>query len=156
VTGFLVTYMLISPVFGWLADRFSRWTLIGIGVILWSLASGGSGLARTYATMLFMRCLIGVGEAAYGPVAPTLISDLYPVAIRGKVLAWFYAAIPVGSALGYILGGQFAHPEKWHHAFLLTIPPGILLGVWCFFMREPARGSADGPVAVRRKANWTD
>jgi len=155
VTGFLVTYMLISPVFGWLADRTSRWLLIGIGVILWSLASGGSGLARTYGMLLVMRCLIGVGEAAYGPVAPTLISDLYPVAVRGKVLAWFYAAIPVGSALGYILGGMFAQPGRWHHAFLLTIPPGILLGVWCFFMREPARGAADAE-APPRKATWAD
>src|SRR5437762_3251196 len=64
VTGFLVTYMLLSPVFGWLADRYSRWALIGVGVILWSLASGGTGLAKTYAVMLAMRCLIGVGEAA--------------------------------------------------------------------------------------------
>jgi MFS family permease len=155
VTGFLVTYMLISPVFGWLADRTSRWLLIGIGVILWSLASGGSGLARTYAMMLVMRCLIGIGEAAYGPVAPTLISDLYPVAVRGKVLAWFYAAIPVGSAVGYILGGMFAQPGKWHYAFLLTIPPGVILGIWCFFMREPARGGADAATA-HRKATWAD
>src|SRR5437762_7119025 len=84
VTGFLVTYMLLSPLFGWLADRFARWKLIGIGVILWSFASGGSGLANAYATLLLMRCLIGVGEAAYGPVAPTLIADYYPVAVRGK------------------------------------------------------------------------
>ncbi len=155
VTAFLVTYMLISPVFGWLADRTSRWLLIGIGVILWSLASGGSGLATSYAMMLVMRCLIGVGEAAYGPVAPTLISDLYPVSVRGKVLAWFYCAIPVGSALGYMLGGMFAQPGKWHYAFLLTIPPGIILGVWCFFMREPQRGGADAAV-VHRKATLAD
>lgn len=149
VTAFLVTYMLLSPVFGWLGDRKSRWLIIGIGVILWSLASGGSGLARTYGMMLFMRCLIGVGEAAYGPIAPTIISDLYPVDVRGKVLSWFYAAIPVGSALGYVLGGPFAHPGKWHYAFLLTIPPGLILGAWCFFMREPPRGSADGLVETK-------
>ena len=139
VLAFLVTYMLLSPVFGWLADRYSRWMLIGIGVALWSLASGASGLANSYAALLATRCLIGVGEAAYGPVAPTLISDLYPLAVRGKVLAWFYAAIPVGSALGYILGSPFAHPGRWHYAFFLTLPPGLLLGAWCFFMREPAR-----------------
>ncbi|MBC7782726.1 MAG: MFS transporter [Burkholderiales bacterium] len=143
VTAFLVTYMLIAPVFGWLGDRWRRWVLIGIGVILWSLASGGSGLATSYGMLLLMRCLIGVGEAAYGPVAPTLISDLYPVASRGKVLAWFYAAIPVGSAIGYMLGGLFAQPGRWHWAFLLTVPPGILLGVLCFVMREPQRGQSD-------------
>jgi MFS family permease len=150
VTAFLVTYMLLSPLFGWLADRFRRWALIGVGVILWSLASGASGLAQTYIMLLLMRCLIGVGEAAYGPIAPTLIADLYPVAQRGKVLSWFYCAIPVGSALGYMLGGFFAHPGKWHHAFLLTIPPGLLLGALCFFFREPPRGAADGAVSQRK------
>src|ERR1700677_5174041 len=79
VSAFLITYMLLSPVFGWLADRYPRWVLVGIGVTLWSLASGASGLARFYGIMLATRCFIGVGEAAYGPVAPTLISDLYPV-----------------------------------------------------------------------------
>jgi MFS family permease len=160
VTGFLVTYMLLSPLFGWLADRYSRWMLIGIGVTFWSLASGGSGLARTYGALLLMRCLIGVGEAAYGPVAPTLISDLYPVDIRGKVLAWFYAAIPVGSAIGYILGGFFAYPGKWHHAFLLTIPPGLLLGGWCFVKKEPPRGAADAasgqPAPQKHRATMRD
>ena len=143
VTGFLVTYMLLSPLFGFLADRSSRWLIIGIGVLFWTMASGASGLARSYGMLLTMRCLIGVGEAAYGPVAPTLLADLYPVQSRGKIMAWFYAAIPVGSAVGYMLGGPFAHPGKWHHAFLLTIPPGLLLGAWCLFMREPRRGSAE-------------
>jgi MFS family permease len=142
-TAFLVTYMLLSPVFGWLADRFSRWTLIGVGVTFWSLASGASGLAQFYWMLLATRCLIGVGEAAYGPVAPTLISDLYPVSVRGKVLAWFYVAIPVGSAIGYMTGSFFAHPHRWHYAFFVTLPPGLALGLLCFFMREPPRGASD-------------
>ena len=134
VLAFLVTYMTLSPVFGWLADRYPRWMLIGIGVTLWSVASGASGLAQTYAILLATRCTIGVGEAAYGPVAPTLISDMYPVSVRGKVMAWFYAAIPVGSAIGYMLGSPFAHPGKWHHAFFATLPPGLLLGAVCCVM----------------------
>lgn len=156
VLAFLVTYMLLSPVFGWLADRYSRWMLIGIGVAVWSLASGASGLANSYAALLATRCLIGVGEAAYGPVAPTLISDLYPLAVRGKVLAWFYAAIPVGSAIGYIAGSPFAHPGRWHYAFFLTLPPGLLLAAWCFFMKEPARGAAEVVIAPPRKTTLAD
>lgn len=154
VTAFLLTYMIVSPVFGWLADRVSRWWLIGTGVILWSIASGASGLAMGFATLFAMRCLIGVGEGAYGPVAPTVISDLYPVSIRGRVLAWFYAAIPVGSALGYVIGGFFAKPGQWHWAFLLTLPPGILLGVFCFMMKEPPRGGVD--AAKPHKATLQD
>lgn len=142
-TAFLFSYMLLSPVFGWLADRMSRWILVGIGVLLWSLASGASGLAGTFSLLLITRLFVGVGEAAYGPVAPTIISDLYPVSVRGKVLAWFYMAIPVGSALGYTLGGAVASRWQWHWAFLIVVPPGILLGIWCMFMREPVRGLAD-------------
>jgi MFS family permease len=148
VFAFLIAYMFCSPVFGILADRFRRWMIIGIGVIFWSLASGGSGLATSYAFLLVMRCLIGVGEAAYGPVAPTIIADLYPIEKRGKVLAWFYAAIPVGSALGYTVGGLFT--EHWHWAFFCTVPPGILLGIWCFFMPEPPRQLAANGVKPQR------
>jgi MFS family permease len=141
-SAFMISYMVFSPLFGVMADRMRRWAIVGVGVVLWSLASGGSGAAPTFAALVFMRLLIGVGEAAYGPVAPTLISDLYPVAIRGKVLAWFYAAIPVGSALGYVIGGLFhAH---WHWAFYATLPPGLVLGIWCFFMPEPTREGAAG------------
>ena len=104
--AFVITYMLIAPLFGWLADRMRRWALVGIGVVLWSLASGASGidwavpLALAFWLLLLTRCFVGVGEAAYGPVAPTMISDLYPVRERGRVLSLFYMAIPVGGALG--------------------------------------------------------
>jgi MFS family permease len=144
-SAFLLAYLVFSPLFGILADRMRRWAIIAVGVILWSLASGGSGAAHTFTMLVIMRLLIGVGEAAYGPVAPTLIADMYPIASRGKVLAWFYAAIPVGSALGYIIGGMSnAH---WHLAFYATLPPGILLGIFCLFMREPPR---EGTAARRR------
>jgi len=154
-TAFFVSYMIMAPVFGWLGDRMSRWKLVGIGVILWSLASGASGifwhsdLSQAFWILLLTRCFVGIGEAAYGPVAPTVLSDLYPVERRGRVLAWFYAAIPVGSALGYTLGGQvassplFAGHGGWRWAFYLVVPPGILLGLWSFLMREPQRGQAD-------------
>jgi MFS transporter, Spinster family, sphingosine-1-phosphate transporter len=156
VLAFLVTYMLLSPVFGWLADRYSRWMLIGIGVTFWSFASGGSGLAHSYAALLTTRCLIGVGEAAYGPVAPTIISDLYPVADRGRVLAWFYAAIPVGSAVGYIAGAPFAHPGRWHNAFFMTLPPGLLLGAWCFFKKDPRRAATQVEAPPPRQITFDD
>src|SRR5438034_2060230 len=64
-TAFIVSYMLAAPIFGWLADRISRWTLVGIGVILWSLASGGSGLAPTFTILMITRLFVGIGEAVY-------------------------------------------------------------------------------------------
>lgn len=140
-TSFLLAYMVFSPVFGVLADRMSRWAIVGIGVVLWSLASGGSGAVPTFGLLIGMRLLIGIGEAAYGPVAPTIIADLYPVSMRGKVLAWFNAAIPVGSALGYVIGGLFP-PTHWHWAFYVTVPPGLLLGAMCFFKKDRPRVAA--------------
>ena len=170
-TAFMVVYTLGAPVFGRLAERYSRWMLVGIGVVLWSLASGASGLAGTFLALLVTRCFVGIGEAAYGPVAPSIISDFYPVRVRGQVLAWFYMAIPAGSALGYVLGERVATSgighwgagvfgggaESWRWAFYLVVVPGILLGAWSFFMREPPRGQADlaraaAPAAVR----WRD
>jgi MFS family permease len=157
--AFLVTYMLLAPLFGWLADRTSRWLLVGIGVGLWSLASGASGIewglpiAAAYWALLVTRCFVGVGEGAYGPVAPTMISDLYPVRERGRVLAWFYLAIPVGGALGYALGeGVLLAGLSWHWAFYLVVPPGVCLAALCLLMREPPRGEADvaGGTGVRK------
>jgi predicted MFS family arabinose efflux permease len=156
-TAFMVSYMVLAPVFGWMAERMSRWWLIGGAVVAWSLASGASGLAATYGLLLLTRCFVGVGEAAYGPAAPTVISDLYPVKRRGSVLAWFYAAIPVGSALGYVVGGVVADSALgWRWAFYLVVPPGLLLGLLCFFMREPVTGQADLEGGVARKARLKD
>ena len=155
-TAFLVVYMLASPIFGLLADRSSRWLLIAVGVTLWSLASGASGLATGFAMLLVTRCFVGIGEAAYGPVAPTVISDLYPVARRGRVLAWFYMAIPVGSALGYALGGQVAALVNWRWAFYLVVAPGLLLGLWALLMRDPPRGGADRRATPARRVRAKD
>jgi len=147
-TAFIVTYMIIAPLFGWLAGRVSRWWLIGIGVVVWSLASGASGLAESFVMLVVTRCFVGFGEGAYGPVAPALISDLYPVSVRGRVLSYFYLAIPVGSALGYALGGQVAESSLgWRWAFYLVVPPGMLLGILCFWMRDLGRGAADPAAA---------
>lgn len=169
--AFMVTYMLGAPIFGRLAERRSRWMLIGVGVLLWSLASGASGLAATFFALLLTRCFVGIGEAAYGPVAPAVISDFYPIARRGRVLAWFYMAIPVGSALGYVLGGAVSrssigalgqswfgiHAESWRWAFYLVVIPGLILGTLSFFMKEPPRGQADhAPANQARSVNWSD
>jgi len=76
-SAFLWSYMVSSLIFGWVADRFSRWVIIGLGVILWSVATAGSGLATTFAFLFAMRLLVGVGEGGYGPAAPTIIADCF-------------------------------------------------------------------------------
>src|SRR5262249_9826385 len=107
-TVFLIVYMAAAPVLGWVADRASRWLIVGIGVILWSLASAATGLATAFWFLLLARCLVGIGEAAYGPAAPTLLAEYYPLKERARVFAWFYLAMPLGIALAYVLGGYVA------------------------------------------------
>jgi MFS family permease len=140
--AFFVTYMLTAPILGLLADRISRWLIIGSAVILWSLASGGSGLAATFAMLVVTRICVGVGEGGYGPAAPTILSDLFPIETRGRMMAIFYTAIPVGSALGYVIGGLIGANLGWRWAFYLVAPPGLLLGLLCFWQRDP-RVTAD-------------
>jgi MFS family permease len=162
-TAFLVSYMIAAPIFGWFATRMSRWVLVAISVAVWSLATGASGLAGTFALLVITRCFVGVGEAGYGPAAPSMISDLYPVHRRGAVLAWFYMAIPVGSALGYMLGGTLSKNfGGWRAPFFAVVPPGLILAYLAYRMRdrvatEAARvAPADRPVEERRKAGLKD
>src|SRR6266702_3317916 len=135
--AFFVTYMISAPILGLLADRISRWMIVGFAVILWSLASSGSGLAATFAILFATRICVGIGEGGYGPAAPTILSDLFPIETRGRVMAIFCAAIPVGSALGYVIGGLIGAHLGWRWAFYLVAPPGLLLGLLCFWQRDP-------------------
>jgi MFS family permease len=135
--AFFVTYMISAPILGLLADRISRWLIVGGAVILWSLASGGSGLAATFAILFATRICIGIGEGGYGPAAPTILSDLFPIERRGRIMAIFYTAIPVGSAFGYVIGGLIGAHLGWRWAFYLVTPPGLLLGLLCFWQRDP-------------------
>jgi MFS family permease len=148
-TAFLVTYMLSAPALGWLADRFSRWIIVGCAVALWSLASGASGLAATFGILLLTRVFVGIGEGGYGPAAPTILADLFPLEKRGRILAIFCAAIPVGSALGYVLGGAVASHLGWRWAFYLVTPPGLVLAAICFWQRDPRATSGERPEKSR-------
>jgi len=151
-TAFLISYMITSPLFGWLSDRFSRWVIMAFGVAVWSVASAGSGFAATYMMLLATRIFVGVGEAAYGPAAPTILSDLYPIERRGIIMAWFFAAIPVGSALGYMFGGAVGDAWGWRWPFYLVGIPGLILAGLCLLMRDPRQ------MRQNREphANWRD
>jgi MFS transporter, Spinster family, sphingosine-1-phosphate transporter len=150
-TAFLVTYMVSAPILGFLADRISRWVIVGSAVILWSLASGGSGLAATFGILFATRICVGIGEGGYGPAAPTILADLYPIETRGRVMAIFCAAIPVGSALGYVVGGLIGAHLGWRWAFYLVAPPGLLLGLLCFRQHDPRVASHHLVQQIRRR-----
>src|SRR5579864_2274433 len=136
-TAFAVSYMVSAPALGWLADRYSRWIIIGVAAIVWSFATAASGLASSVAALFIARMFVGVGEGAYNSAAPPIISDLFPVAKRGIILAVFFAAIPIGSALGYFLGGLINIHLDWRAAFYIVSVPGLVLGVLCLFGKDP-------------------
>lgn len=144
---FIVTYALACPLAGWLGDRQARLPLAAAGVFVWSVATVASGLAPTYAVLLLARAVIGVGEAGYGVVTPSLLADAYPPERRALRLGIFYAAIPVGSALGYILGGLIGSAHGWRAAFMVVGAPGAVLAFLLLLLAEPARGAHDAAAA---------
>jgi MFS family permease len=153
-SAFLVTYMLSAPVLGFLADRFSRWVIVGVCVILWSFATAAGGFALTFSALFVTRIFVGIGEGGYGPAAPTILADLFGTQMRGRVMAIFCAAIPVGSALGFVVGGIINHQLGWRWAFYLVAIPGIVLGLACFFQKDPRTRA--GFVTERGRAKKED
>jgi len=142
--AFMITYSVTSPVFGRFGDLFVRKYLIALGVSIWSFATAGAGLARSFWQMFLPRTFVGIGEASYATMAPAIITDFYEEERRGRALAVFYAAIPAGTALGYVLGGILASAFGWRTAFFAVGLPGLLFSMLALFIREPGRGASDG------------
>lgn len=157
MTSFLIVYTLTAPVFGTLGDRFSRPRLIAFGIACWSAATSLAGFAGSVFALLAARASVGVGEAAYGTIAPSLLSDYFPVEKRARVMAIFFCAIPVGSALGYVLGGFMDVHFGWRTAFFVAGIPGLILAAVCLLMQDPPRGAQDAspPVAAGGQSKLT-
>jgi len=147
-TGFIVVYMLASPIFGVVGDRRSRPPLLAVGVALWSAATMLSGAARGFWQLLAARAAVGIGEAAYGTISPGLLADHFGPARRGRAYAMFFAAIPVGSALGYVVGGLVDRNLGWRAAFFIAGAPGLLLALSCLRLADPPRGASERSWAI--------
>jgi MFS transporter, Spinster family, sphingosine-1-phosphate transporter len=145
-SAFILTYAIVCPFIGWVGDRSPRLRLAAAGVFVWSAATVASGLAPTYAVLLVARAVVGVGEASYAVVTPSLLSDCYPPERRARVLGIFYAAIPVGSALGYVVGGLVGEHFGWRAAFFVAGAPGVALAFVLLALPEPRRGARDSAV----------
>jgi MFS family permease len=158
MTGFIVVYMVASPFFGVLGDKGSRPRLLALGVFVWSLATAAAGLARSFASLFAARAAVGIGEAAYGTIAPSLLADYFSKEKRGRVYAIFFCAIPVGSALGYIVGGYADAHLGWRSAFFVAGLPGLLLALLALTLPDPPRGASDAgeapPEGVSPDAGW--
>ncbi len=147
MTGFLIVYMLAAPLFGRLGDTRSRSRLLAIGVAIWSAATALAGLSRSYFGLFAARAAVGIGEAAYGTISPALLADYFPRQQRGRVFAVFFAAIPIGSALGYIVGGLVDRYFGWRQAFFVAGIPGLVLAFLALRLYDPPRGSQDSDLS---------
>jgi MFS family permease len=150
---FLVSYSVFGPIMGWLGDRFRRTWLLGLGVGVWSLATIGSGLASSYGHMALARSVLGIGEATYGVIAPTILLDLFARDRRARLMSTYYLAMPIGSALGISLGSIIASKWNWHMAFFLVGAPGLVAAILAFALPEPVRGASEGIDTERLKAD---
>jgi MFS family permease len=144
--AFLVAYFVTSPFFGRLGDRSSRPRLLAAGVACWSVATALAGFARNFVQLATARATVGVGEAAYATISPALLADYYEPSRRGRVFAIFYAAIPIGAAGGFLLGGALERAVGWRAAFYVVGLPGIVLAVLALMLRDPPRGARDTTV----------
>ena len=152
-TVFLVSYSVFSPVMGWLGDRFRRTWLLAAGVGVWSLATLASGLATDYKHLVWARSVLGIGEATYGVIAPTILMDLFSRQSRSRLMSTFYLAMPIGAAIGIFLGSAIAVRYHWHFAFYIVGVPGLIAAVIALFLPEPVRGASEGIDPERLRAH---
>lgn len=145
-TSFVIFYTVLGIPFGWYADRGNRRYLIGFGLLVWSLFSGLTGFATDFWTLFFCRLMVGVGEATLGPAAISLLSDYFPPSRRATVTSIYSMGIAVGAGLAAFLGGWIGLNYGWRWAFYLLGFPGVLVAVFIFLLREPAR-SPDSKTA---------
>src|SRR6266404_2210996 len=165
----LLSYVVLALVFGRLGDRYSRTKLMAAAAAVWSLATGLTALtdkspwlpaalqfrlpilhytvalSGVALALCAVRALVGVGESSYSTITPTLIADYFPLRRRATALGVFQAAIPMGFALGYVLGGVLALYFGWRLAFMFVGLPGLVVSVFVWKMKEPKRGAHDPP-----------
>jgi MFS family permease len=162
----LLSFTVLAPMFGRLGDRYSRTKLMAAAAVVWSIATGLTAWADRSPVLppslhlnvpLFgilaissvalglcaVRALVGIGESSYSTITPTLIADYFPLQRRATALGVFQAAIPMGFALGYVLGAVLAHYFGWRLAFMFVGLPGVIISVFVWKLREPKRGEHD-------------
>jgi len=151
-SSFMIVYMCFAPLVGYFGDKYRRPSIIGLSVIFWSIATLFTGMIRTYPQMIFARSAVGIGEAGYGTVSPSYLAEWFPIGSRARVLSLYALAIPVGSAVGYLLGGVLGQHFGWRAAFYIVAAPGILLGVLALFLKETEekKARADETITLGR------
>ncbi len=150
-SAFFFTYMFAAPLVGWMGDRFPRKNIVVFGIIIWSGFTLLTWFTHDYWQLLIRHAIVGIGEASYATIAPTLIADSFPLAKRGRMLSIFFLGLPVGSAVGYFAGGLIGYHWGWRMPFMIAGIPGFLLALLLWMLPEPPRGQTEeiAPSNVR-------
>lgn len=144
--GFALFYTLLGIPIANLSEKVSRKLIIGVCVILWSLATVLCGFTTGFVTLLLARMLVGIGEAGCTPPANSMISDYYAPLARPTALGIYAMGVTAGGVLAQVFGGFILETFTWREAFIIVGAPGILLGiVFLLTVKEPPRGYSDPP-----------
>lgn len=152
---FHISYVVAVPIFGYFADLgFSRKKLLLFGLLVWSIASIGSGAAYVLTSLLIWRAFVGLGEGTFQSVSPTWLADSFAPRVRNIAFSVFNSTGKIGATIGVAVGAYLATKYSWHVAFMAAGLPGLFLAVGLFKAREPARGAADGWAHTVTKPTW--
>lgn len=149
-TAFVLLYAAVGLPLGHWADTGRRRVLLAGGVVVWTVFTGLSGLATTFAMLFVFRLGVGVGEASCAPAANSLIGDLFPPERRARALSIFMLGLPLGLAACYLVSGLIARNVGWREAFYVAAAPGLLLALLALWLPEPARGATETHRPVGR------
>ena len=148
--AFAVFYSTLGIPIAALADRWSRVRILSIAITVWSLMTALCGAAQGFWHLLLARIGVGVGEAGASPPSHSLISDYFPLEKRATALSIYALGIPIGSMIGYGLGGWGADNIGWRNTFFLVGFPGVAIAALLFFtLREPPRGLSEAETTAK-------
>ncbi|HIG66863.1 MAG TPA: MFS transporter, partial [Porticoccaceae bacterium] len=150
---FVFFYSIMGLFMGALADRVHRPRLIAAGLVLWSVLTALSGVAKNFLQIGMARLFIGVGESAMAPSAISMISDLFPKAKRGTATGIYYLGVPLGAGGSFIVAGVLGPMIGWRNCFLVLGAIGLVLALGLLFLKDPKRGAMEEKSAAAEAEN---
>lgn len=154
LSAFTWVYGFVGIFMGWLIDRGKRIWIVSIGVALWSAATVATGNAKNFVGLFAARMGVGIGEATLSPATFSIIGDSFPTEKRGKPIAFYSSALPIGAGLASLLSGAiiawtasngnqslpfFGELSPWRFTMVIVGLPGIIFAGIFLFMKEPLR-----------------
>ena len=152
---FVFFYSIMGLFMGALADRVHRPRLIAAGLVLWSVLTALSGMAKNFMQIGLSRMFIGVGESVMAPSAISMIADLYPKAKRGTATGIYYLGVPLGAGGSFIVAGVLGPMIGWRNCFFVLGAVGLILALGLLFLKDPKRGAMEEQGTSAEEASQT-